>query len=190
MRDKFDDYVPIYDGSTPPNVEGEFLLSPMALTYDSGNVWEVGHIFIDTYIKFHNQDMVNNTLDYMEKEGNSESTGTGCFISGEGNNFSVFFNTEGYSRRSSTYVVYTKTALVISGTMTDKGIKDLYYAFIMVDKSDDPDGYIMKVGDFRSFKDSDGMSEYNWWTSGSSGVRRRVPLKDKNLPGLLEAAWK
>lgn len=187
LRDQLDDYIPIYDGSNPPNIEGEFLMSPNVLVFDSTNGFNVGDGFADLYLKFYNQDMINNTLDYQEKQAYSESSGTGCFISGEGDNFSVFFNVIGVTHREEYDITY-KTALVISGTKTDEGIKDLYYAFVFVEKSDDPKPYLIDAGDFRSFKDSDGMSEYNWWTSGSSGAKRHVPAKDKNLPCLLDAA--
>lgn len=182
LRDQLDDYIPIYDGSNPPNVEGEYVISPMEMTYDSNNGFEVGHVFVDTYIKFFNQNMVNNTLDFQEQSGSSESTGKGCFISGEGDRFSVFFNTVGVTRYS--YDINFKTALVISGIKSYYGLEDLYYAFIMVDKSSDPDTYIMEIGDFRVFKDGDGISYYSPW---SNNAKKRVIRKGKLPQGIFDA---
>lgn len=182
LRDQFDDYIPIYDGSNPPSIEGEFLISPYELTFDSTNGYSPGSLFADRYVKFYNQDMVNNTIDFRGKQGNSESTGTGCFISGEGGYFSVFFNTEGIAHCSS-YDVYLKQAVVISGIMTDEGIKDMYYGFIFVEKSDDPNEELINVGDFRSFKDSDGISYPTSWTN----VKKRIPAKDRNLSDIMKA---
>lgn len=189
MRDKFDDYIPIYDGSNPPNIEGEFIISPYEIIFDSTNGYSSGSLFSDRYVKFFNQDVLNNTIDFCGKQASSESTGSGCFISGDGNKFSVFFNTEGVTHTSS-YDVYIKQAVVISGIKTDGGIKDMYYGFIFVEKSDDPNNELIKVGDFRSFKDSDGMSEYNWWTSGANGVRRYIPISNRNMPNILDVARK
>ena len=59
--------------------------------------------------------------------------------------------------------IYTKTALVISGTKTASGIEDLHYAFVIVEKGDDPDGKLMEEGVFRVFKDEDGMSVNSDW---------------------------
>jgi hypothetical protein len=184
LRKQLGEHIPIYDGSNPPNIEGEYIVSPMEMAFDSKGGWEVGKVFNDTYIKFYNQDMINNTLDYKEKEGSSESIGTGCFISGDDGNFSVFFNTESVAHYS--YDIYTKEALIISGTRTNDGIKDLYYAFIIVEKSNDPDHIIMDVGDFRSFKDGDGISYPSSWTY----VKKRVPAKDWHLPGIMEVKRK
>ena len=129
--------------------------------------------------------MINNTLDYQEKEGSQEAVGKGCFISGEGNKFSVFFNTEGITRYS--YDINYKTALVISGIKTDYGIEDLYYAFVMVDKDSDPSHYIMEVGDFRVFRDGDGLSYENYW---SSYAKKHAKRKNKTLPSILEVRKK
>ena len=185
IRSKMEEHIPIYDGANPPNIEGEYVISPCVMTFDSRGGYEYGHQFADTYIRFHNQDMANNTLDYQEQQSSSQSTGTGCFISGEGDKFSVYFNTEGITHYSEYDITY-KTALIISGIKTDEGIQDLYYAFVMVDKSDDPKPYIMAVGDYRVIKDSDGISYPYSWASG----KKRVPAKDWHLPGIMEVKRK
>ena len=46
-----------------------------------------------------------------------------------------------------------KTALVISGTWTSSGIKNLYFAAIMVDKRNDIEGELMEIGTFRIYTD-------------------------------------
>ena len=106
--------------------------------------------------------MTYNTIDYAEvaTSGTAESTGKGAFISGSGNNFTAYFNTEGTSNG-----IYQKTALVISGTKSSTGIKNLYYAFILVEKGYDPDGILMDEGYFRVFKDEDGLSVNSTWPS-------------------------
>ncbi len=167
IQDEMDDYIPIYKGSTPPNVEGAYIVEPFTTVYCEDGNYEPGHVIADFYIRFSNQNSVTNTLDY---EGmHDESTydeGKGAFISGSGNNFTAFFNTEGESSG-----IYTKTALVISGTKTSSGIKDLYYAFVMVEKGSDPNHKLMDEGVFRVFKDGDGLaSNYSWTKSLNSLV--------------------
>lgn len=185
IRNKMEEHIPIYDGANPPNIEGGYVISPCIMTFDSKDGYEYGHQFADSYIRFHNQDMVNNTLDYQEQQSSSQSIGTGCFISGEGDKFSIYFNTEGVTNYSE-YDITFKTALIISGIKTDEGIQDLYYAFVMVDKSDDPKPYIMAVGDYRVIKDGDGISyPYSW-----ASVKKRVSAKDWHLPGIMEVKRK
>lgn len=107
------------------------------------------------YINFSNQDNRTLTLDYKgsNPKGTTFEKGDGSFISGEDGNFTVYFNTVG-----ETDDIYTKTALVISGTKTSSGIRDLKYAFVMVEKGPDPNHELMEEGIFRVFKDSDGLA--------------------------------
>ena len=175
-KDRMDPYITIYEGANPPNIEGIYLLSPNELTYDTTNQFEIGHVFSDMYFRFYNQDMVNNTLDYQEKQKSSEGSGTGCFISGEGNNFTVYFNVDVTSRYEK-YDISLKEALVISGTKTDDGIKNLEYAFVIVDKSSDPEQYVIDPGDFRAFKDGDGLGVTTTWpTAIRTRAARALPL--------------
>ena len=158
ILDKLEEHdVPIYNGVTPPNVEGSYYVDPFVTVYceDYGyGGYETGFVIASQYIQFYNINTKDNTLDYygFSTTGHCE-TGAGAFVSGCGNNFTVFFNTIG-----ETYGVCHKTALLISGTKTSSGIKDFYYAFVMVEKGADPDNVIMKEGIFRVFKDQDGMS--------------------------------
>ena len=184
--DQMDDYIPIYEGNNPPNVEGQYLLSPSELVYDSTHGFSIGHIFDDLYFQFLNQDMENNTLDYVEEQGNSSQVGTGAFISGEGDRFSVFFNTDGNAVYDD-YSFWYKTALVISGIKTADGIKDLDYAFVLVDKGDDPKPYYIPSGSFRVFKDGDGLStNTNYFSRRTSAPLKPMTYNPKPLPSMLE----
>ena len=186
IMDKLDDIIPIYDGVNPPNIEGQYLLSPCVLTYDSTGGFSPGDEFNDCYIQFSNQDMENNTLDYREQETSSSSVGLGAFISGEGDTFSVFFNTEGVDEYSD-YSITFKTALIISGILTENGIKDMDYAFVLVEKSDDPKPHLIPVGSFRSFKDGDGLSvPVNYFQSPSRASGKGF-IYPSSYPGMLEA---
>ena len=184
--DQMDDYIPIYEGNNPPNVEGQYLLSPSELVYDSTHGFNIGHIFDDLYFQFLNQDMDNNTLDYVEEQGNSSQVGTGAFISGEGDRFSVFFNTDGNAVYDD-YSFWYKTAVVISGIKTAEGIKELDYAFVMVDKGDDPKPYYISRGSFRVFKDGDGLStNTNYFSRRTSAPLKPMSYNPTPLPSMFE----
>lgn len=164
IQEKMKDYMPIYTGVNPPNVEGVYFMDPCETVYceDAGNGgYETGQVISSAYIQFMNQNFTDNTLDYKDMEpGFSVKTGKGAFISGSGNHFTAFFNTTGTS-----HDIPIKTALLVSGTKTSSGISDLYYAFVMVEKGSDPDNELMEEGVFRVFKDQDGLAVNSTWPS-------------------------
>lgn len=170
-------YIDVYYGTTPPNVEGCYLIDPFVTVYcqDQGHGgYYPGDIVVSNYILFRDQDMVNNTINISELDAKDYSTysiGNGAFISGSGNNFSAFFTTEGKSRG-----IYTKTALLISGTKTSSGISNLHYAFVMVEKGYDPNHYLMDEGVFRVFKDQDGLSVNAKWPEDKFPLTRSVNI--------------
>ena len=170
-RKQMEKYITIYDGVNPPNVEGVYLASPSTLVYDSSGGYEPGKTFSNYYYKFSNQNSANNTVDYNRRNlsANDTESSTGAFISGNGKNFTIFFNTTGQSLGIS-----LKRALLVSGTMTDEGVKNLVWAFVMVEKGSDPENQLMKVGEFRVLKDGDGMANNDDWPNST----RIVELTD------------
>lgn len=168
ILDKMKPYIPVHDGVNPPIINGVYLIDPMATVYceDQGQGgYDPGKIVISTIVKFSNQNNSRLSLDYAEKSvsGSSDGTGNGAFISGSGDNFTAFFDNEG-----TTQGIYNRTALVISGTKTSTGIRNLKYAFVMVDKGSDPNNKLMKVGVFRVFKDQDDLARNTSWDGTKS----------------------
>ena len=158
ILDQMDPYMNIYRGSNPPNVEGTYLIDPFVTVYcqDYGHGgYAPGDQVNSIYIGFFNQDTQKLTLDFKSESVSNTSyeKGDGSFIAGDGSNFTVYFNTVGQTSNIS-----TKTALVISGTKTSSGIRNLEYAFVMVEKGDDPNHKLMEEGVFRVFKDKDGLA--------------------------------
>ena len=170
IQEKMSNYMPIYQGVNPPNVEGTYYIDPFETVFcedydaSSSTKYYPGYIVSSCYCQFLNQNNVNNTIDFRDvsETGNSTDVGSGAFISGSGNNFTAFFNTYGESNG-----IKTRTALVVSGTKTSEGIANLYYAFIMVEKGDDPDHKLMDEGIFRVFRDQDGISVNTTWPEAS-----------------------
>ena len=158
-----DPYMPIYDGDTPPNIEGCYVVSTCVLDYstlwydDPG--WDT---YVDHYVKFSNQDMVNNTVDYESAQFatyTSYDYSLDSYVSGKDNNFTVFFNIVGdYGDGVTTY----KMAYAISGTISENGIINYYDGFYMQEKND-PYEYLVPVGTIRVFKDMDGLAARTQW---------------------------
>lgn len=167
IRDKMEEYMDIYNGINPPNIEGSFTIDPMVALYceDYGHGgYEPGHVVTSQDIRFSNQNSYDNSISYEAHSATTSSyeSANGAFISGSGNNFTVFFNTTGYSS-GATY----KTALLISGTKTSSGIANLRYAFVMVDDGGDPNDKLMEVGVFRIFRDQDELCLPKTWQWGN-----------------------
>lgn len=162
MQDKIKDYMPIYNGSTPPNVMGTYVCSPMYMIASSieGETHDKIGPFGDDLFRFSNQNSTNNTLDYDSRQGGGQDSGKGYFISGTGNNFTIFSKTTGYSGTG----IRTVMATVISGTKTSQGILNYRYAFLMLEKGPDPEHDIVDVGTFRVFKDQDELASNSYWT--------------------------
>lgn len=171
IQDSIIDYIPIYPGVNPPNIEGCFVLDEPQVVHcsDVGNGGyadgETG--FKDIYMRFSNQNATDNSLDFDRIEGTSTTTGTGAFISGSGNNFTAYFaDTEG-----KTNGISMKTVTVISGTKTSSGIANLRWAFICTEKGSDPDNTVMKEGAYRVFRDKDELASPATWP-GTDAKRR------------------
>lgn len=165
----------------PPNIEGCYLLDEPQVVHCSdvgnGGYADGATGFHDIYIRFSNQNSTDNTLDYDEIEGSSTTTGKGAFVSGSGNNFTAYFDTEGTSNS-----IYIRTALVISGSKTATGIANIRYAFICVEKGSDPYSKLMKEGAYRVFKDQDEVASNATWP-GSDAKRK---TQGKSLHGIFD----
>lgn len=178
IRQKMEPYIPIYDGVNPPNVEGCYLLDPMVAVYMEDYDGDLSELqWMGEYINLTNQNKNDNTIDMEEltADGESYSIGQGAVIVGEGNNFSILFNTEGTNSG-----IYNRTALLLSGTKSAEGIQNLQYAFVMVEKGDDPEGILMEEGVFRVFKDGDEISYCTSWPVEETRAGEWVP-EDKRL---------
>lgn len=192
IRDEIDEYIPIYDGMNPPNIEGAYFMSPQILIGSSLSYDQIGKVYNSEYQKYGKQDMEKNTIDMIRVQGGgtSWSKGSGAFISGTGNNFTIYFEMTGESSYTSEsgaqIVVPTKTTYIVSGTKTSSGIKNLTCGFIMKEKGYDPDERIVDVGTFRFFTDQDGMSDETSWPYNGQFETRKLVKERSVLPNSLE----
>lgn len=181
IQDKMKPYITVHNGKTPPNIEGVYYIDPMSTVfcedYKDGHGYAPGDIVNSIYLRFTKQDNSKLSVEYEAKNANSTdtSTGTGAFISGSNNDFTVYLNTTGISDG----ITY-KTALVISGTKTTSGISGLRYAFVMVEKGADPNSTMMKTGFFRVFDDKDGLAVNSTWTDTKAFIQDKSGLYQWN----------
>ena len=173
------EYMPIYEGDNPPNIEGCYLIKPMVAVYCEDGGYKPGDEVTETKIHFTNQDDSNGTIDYEDIEGSDRQVGKGAFVSGDGNNFTAYFDTDGETE-GEYGTIKTTMALVISGTKTSSGISNIKYAFTMVKKVGDKDDELMEEGVYRVFKDKDGLAANSTWTYSKKTETSSNPLLNKS----------
>jgi len=145
--------MPINEGKTPPTIENIYLASPFELVASNRAGDVVGKLFSDLKIEFTNQDNDQLTLTVNYVNGPEKGEGLGSFMSGSGNNFSVFVEQVSYISGYRADLVQ-----IISGTKTSSGIKDLYYSLFMINNYDNPGEVWIANGEGRIVYDSDGLS--------------------------------
>lgn len=138
----------------------QFVCSPELLVYASDAAeshLNPGDRALDTYFAFVGQSTAN-VVQYYEREGSSFSYAKDAQITGEGDNFTIYFYEDGSFEDGKTF----RKATIVSGTWSDEGIKDYEICFLMLDKQDS-NGELMHVNNYRVYRDGDGTaSKCNW----------------------------
>ncbi len=170
---KMSAYMPIYSGSTPPNIEGTYFFDPNVMIHNSdpNGKSQEGALLSGLNIKFTKQNTSYNIVNYQEENVEKGqvtymSSEVSATILGEGDNFTAYFILESTSSDGSWY----KLATIVSGTKAGNGIRNCFYGLLMLDKID-PGNKFMDVGTFRIFKDQDGLSEPSTWLTRSASAR-------------------
>ena len=170
----------INEGENPPNLQGTYFASPIILTDTNVPSDIIGSKFLDLQFSFFDQENSENTIDF---EGETLSGSTvmerfsgidSSFISGEGNDFSVFSIITGEIVNTS---AVADMAYAISGTISNNGILDFEIAILILDDRGDPTNSIfLQNGQGRKFIDQDGVSELS-----TSVDLKGLSLKNKAL---------
>jgi len=146
----------IYNGYTPPNLEGKYFISPQVLVNSNfDDPYLPGHVFTNTTIEFSEFNQQDLTIKITITEGNLTGVGYGSFISGQDNNFTVYVKVEAKDSKGH-QLLQTE---VYSGTLEATGIRNLQRSLFMVDDHGDPNNEYIGNGQGRLAKDSDGFSE-------------------------------
>jgi len=160
IKSELENKMPLYSGTDPPDITGQYIVNSNDLVSSNIKTDKIGTRYADIYIAFIRGP--NGKISYREKELESESEGDNVVVEvvGSSNNFTAFFESVGVSKG-----LNKRTSTVISGTWTSTGIKNFYYAFLMLEKDPDPKNTLVPVNTWRVFKEGDGLVEkYNWLT--------------------------
>lgn len=154
---KLEEQMPIYDGSTPPDVSGAYLVNSPSIIYSTLTGDEYGDKYADETFRFYSMN-ANHVIKYESIQATLKSYSGKVSVSGSGNQFTAYFTLDAYSEKYS-----SKMATVLSGILTSAGIQDYRYAFLMLEKSD-PGDELVDVNTIRIFKDIDGIARKTTWT--------------------------
>jgi len=169
--------MPINTGGNPPMIENYYLMTPCILKSSNISIDEIGKEYVDLFVKFSQQNNNDLTITIGEKYEGSIGTGTGGYVVGDGNKFTVVGNME----TKHTDGTITNTAVIYSGTISNGGIIDFYYALFMVNDHGDVKNQYIENGQGRVFYDSDGFSEKTASFKSASSKKSENESTDKSF---------
>ena len=159
--------LPVYSGSNPPDMKGEYVSSPHALIYESyGEKPDSLQFYSDRYMGFI---YTNKQMNFYGKQYDSldrkyiEEIQYNVKITGSNDQFTCYYVVDGYVQG-----YYSQQAFIFSGKKTDAGLEDFHTAVILLETSGNPNMY--EKHSYRVLKDYDGLAEKNNWLSGRGAV--------------------
>ena len=154
IRTEFESKMSIYEGVNPPDITSSFTLAQYICDYSSDG-YKPSNL-ADRFMAFYNRK--GNVYEYSGAQGDGTQYSSHVVVIGSGADFTAYFISDSEHEDGT----WAKRADLFSGTMTDQGIKNPMYAFIILDKYD-PENVIMDVNEYRIFSDKDGMAEFVDW---------------------------
>ncbi|HVM89154.1 MAG TPA: hypothetical protein VMT76_13275 [Puia sp.] len=139
----------INQGSTPPTVNGIFLMTPDSCVYDNSSGNFAGQLFDSYKFQFSNQDNAKWTVAVAQKDvstGIANPAPVETYITGSGQNFTIYM----YSTSTPTGVSVEKYN-VLSGTLTANGIQSFQNVLYLRNKGSDPGNTVAPAGTIRVF---------------------------------------
>jgi len=167
VRDAFESSMPVYSGVTPPEIGNrQYVIDNLTLV--NGNINnEVLSSFLrnngmsldELYFAFEKGQ--DGKLSYTQKgTGQSEDIKVRVDVVGKSNDFSAYFERIIVSDDG----IRIKLAVIISGTLTDDGISNLHYAFIVLENNNPQyTDWLPPVNSYVIFKDRDGLTNNSDW---------------------------
>jgi hypothetical protein len=142
----------INEGTQPPNIEGIYIASPYRVLapYGPNDSYQKGRALADYKYRFYEQTGEDIKINY--KGGGATGTGTGAFVSGFGNKFTLFVSVSGTSGGAT-----FKSLEVYTGEISTGGIINYQDSFMITEKND-PNNAMIPVNQARVLEDGDGLA--------------------------------
>lgn len=144
----------IPQGYKPPKIEGDFVVAPKQRCYSNVTNWPLG--VIEPYMSLHFTNQHNRVVEIHLTEAIDMFTDT-VYVTGYDNFFTVY-----YQEYKSIVVdgsdAMIKRGIIIKGEMCDDGMKDLYFANIIMEVTGEVSDDLVKPGQFFIYRDGDGLA--------------------------------
>lgn len=150
MQEELSEYMPIYEGDTPPNITGTYITAPVHLVHASDGY---SNEFYDMRWQVEQVDELNRTI-YHEWQDEASGLSVTAYLIGKGDCFTLY---------SIDHIINEQAGwsceliTVVSGKKITGGISDYHYAIVMRNKVDEQ-GQLMEPDYYRVFDDADGVA--------------------------------
>lgn len=180
LLEEISKHVPLYEGSHPPTIEGDYILSPCQLLYSSFPYQSTDSL-PDYSFSLSNQTKKENTNFIVFAGDNQLLRIDNCdkvYLNGSENNFTAYYSIKGTHYTGVSY----KAALVLSGTKTSEGINNFYLTLILLNKSTkNSDTELMPKNSFRIISSSDKIARYKSNDTTQKNILITNMLLEKSL---------
>ena len=144
----------IPQGYVPPKVEGDFVIAPKQRCYSNVATWPLNVVEPNMYLCFSNQH--NSVVELDLAEATETFTDT-VFVVGHEDLFTVYYQ-ESKAMTMGDDEVVLKRGIIIKGEICDEGIRNLYFANIVMDVEGHSETALVERGQFFIYKDGDGLA--------------------------------
>lgn len=152
----------VHEGYVPPKIEGQFVIGPKQRVASNVASWPLVMPVPEpnATLRFFNQ---HNGVTGMEfSEAFAQQTDT-VYVMGNGNDFTAYvIESKSYDMAYSddTYHVNMKRGIVVKGSIAAEGIRNMFFAVVIMEVNDDSHGLIpqFEPGSYFIYKDGDGMA--------------------------------
>ena len=155
LRDTFEQrFGEIPQGYKPPKIEGDFVVAPKQRCYSNMANWPLGVVEPNMSLHFTNQH--NRVVEIHLTEAQDMFTDT-VYVAGYDNFFAVYYK-EYKSIVIDGNEAIIERGVIIKGETCDEGMKDLYFANIIMNVYGDVSDDLVKPGQFFIYRDGDGLA--------------------------------
>ena len=157
QRQLTDNGFTVHEGVEPPDIQGVYLAAPLVNIYASD---DYRNDYYDLLMKFEHQ-YKRGMVEYSESQRDTvNGASITAQIIGHDSCFTMYCTQYISEYSGNTLLFNCKVATVISGIITESGIKDLQYAYILQEKEQPNPEYfpLAPVNTVRIYKDNDNLA--------------------------------
>lgn len=155
LRDTFEqNFGEIPQGYVPPKIEGNFVVAPKQRCYSNVANWPLD--VVEPNMHLYLSDQHNSVIVFTLAEATNTFTDT-VYIVGYDNKFTVYYQ-ENKEMTINGDEVVLKRGIIIKGEICDEGIRNLYFANIVMDVITNSSVPLVERGQFFIYKDGDGIA--------------------------------